>query len=385
MANMPLPPAVYVDSQPGLVKLVEQLARESLVAVDTESNSLYAYQEQVCLIQLSTRTQDYVVDPLAVSDLSPLGSIISAPHIEKVFHAAEYDIVCMKRDFGFEFRNLFDTMLAARICGFKSVGLSSMLSEYAGVKIDKSHQRDNWGKRPLPEDSLRYAQMDTHFLPYLRDELYRFLENAGHLEEAQETFEETSQLPAASKREFDPDAFWQLGQPNFLKRPEMLVLKEVYQERETIACEENLPPFKVMTNSALVALSRTMPTSLAEMEAINGVSADQCARYGDRMLRAVRTGQSARRLPPPPRSQPPDSAIMDRYAVLHLWRKERAQFRGVDSDVIVSKQTLWDLAHKDPASLSNLADVRGLGPWRMATYGQEILNVLQDFREMEGK
>ena len=105
--------------------MVADLSAQSRIAVDTESNSLHAYREQVCLIQFSTPEKDYVVDPLALEDLSPLAPIFSNPKIEKIFHAAEYDLICLRRDFGFKFANLFDTMHAARVLGYPFVGLDN--------------------------------------------------------------------------------------------------------------------------------------------------------------------------------------------------------------------------------------------------------------------
>src|SRR5215468_10327890 len=104
-----LPAPIIVANLPALRELVRRLQDEPLIAVDTESNSLYAYHERVCLIQFSSRTQDWVIDPLAIKHLDVLAPIFANPRIEKVFHAAEYDLMCMKRDFGFIFNNLFDT------------------------------------------------------------------------------------------------------------------------------------------------------------------------------------------------------------------------------------------------------------------------------------
>src|SRR5690606_9675095 len=116
----------------------------------------------------------------------PIAPILADPTIQKVFHAAEYDIVCLKRDYGFDFANIFDTMLAARICGHKSVGLNTLLNHYLGVQIDKSHQLDDWGQRPLVAESLLYAQADTHYLLELHDRLFEQLLQNGRLQEAQE-------------------------------------------------------------------------------------------------------------------------------------------------------------------------------------------------------
>ncbi|MEP0761582.1 MAG: ribonuclease D, partial [Chloroflexota bacterium] len=161
-ASPALPPAQIIRRTADLRRAVDRLRASPLIAVDTESNSLFAYTERVCLVQLSTRERDLIVDPLAVDDMSPLGDLLAEPAIEVIFHAAEYDIISLKRDFGFSFANLFDTMMAARVCGWDKTGLGNILEEQFGVTVDKKYQRADWSRRPLPPDHLRYAQMDTH-------------------------------------------------------------------------------------------------------------------------------------------------------------------------------------------------------------------------------
>jgi len=179
MSQERLPPPKLITKAGDLQQLVDKLALESIIAVDTESNSLFAYQEQVCLIQFSTQQYDYLVDPLALDDISSLEPIFSSPEIEVIFHAAEYDLLCLKRDFGFTFTNLFDTMVAARTLGQEAVGLGSLLKAKFGVAVEKKYQRANWGQRPLPEDMLQYAQLDTHYLIALRDILKQELITNG--------------------------------------------------------------------------------------------------------------------------------------------------------------------------------------------------------------
>jgi ribonuclease D len=383
MADLPFPLAEYIDTQDGLVRLVETLSNEPLLAIDTESNSLYAYQERVCLIQLSTRTADYIIDPLVIDDLTPLAPLLAAEHIEKVFHAAEYDILCMKRDFGFTFANIFDTMVAARICGYKAVGLGSLLEGLANVDVDKSHQRDDWGKRPLSKESLHYAQIDTHYLPLLRDKFCEQLRTMNRLAEARETFAEICELPAAVPREFDADGYWRIAQPNYLKPRQLLVLRELYHLRERIAQKRDVPPFRVMSNTVLLALALAAPASMNGLKAIRGFSGRQAKRYGTRILRAIKQGKLNREYLTPPRPDTPDPAITERYAALHAWRKERALRRGVESDVIISKQTLWDLALKAPSTTGELQEIRGIGEWRLTYYGHEILDVLAQCKQPE--
>lgn len=387
-ARMNLPqllPATYIDQVESLQRLVSELESEPLLAVDTESNSLHAYRERVCLIQISSRDRDYIVDPLAIADMTPLKTLFANPAIEKIFHAAEYDLMCLQRDFGIRVNNLFDTMIAARICGYKQVGLNNLLAQHLGIQLDKSHQRDDWGQRPLPQDSLRYAQMDTHYLPDLRDLLSHELGANGHLAEAEETFVEISlNTPPHDGRSFDPDGFWKIGMPNQLHHAEMAVLRELYLLREEIAEERDTPPFKVFSNKTLIDLARAMPVTSGDMVGLDGMSPAQIRRYSRRITDAIRRGRRAT-LPAPPSHRPPPQDLTDRYMVLHAWRKDKATSRGVESDVIISKQALWDLADKLPTTLEALETIPSIGPWRLQTYGEELLGVLRKLHRNNGQ
>jgi ribonuclease D len=142
--NTTLVEARLITRQRDLKDLAHEFANQPILGVDTESNSLYAYQERVCLVQFSSLEGDYLVDPLAVRDLSPLEGMFANSQIVKVFHAAEYDLICLHRDFGMQVNNLFDTMLAMRILGRRTLGLGAILEAEFGVRVDKKHQRANW-------------------------------------------------------------------------------------------------------------------------------------------------------------------------------------------------------------------------------------------------
>lgn len=373
MPNSSLPPAKIIHTTNALSALIKQLKQEAIIAFDTESNSLHAYRERVCLIQISTRDQDYIVDPLSV-DVQPLGAIFADPAIEKVFHAAEYDLMCLKRDYSFIFVNLFDTMMAARICGLPAYGLGALLQEYEQIVLDKRHQRDDWGKRPLPTDSLQYAQMDTHYLLRLRDRFWAMLHEQGRMDEAQEAFEELCAIPPAGLREFDKESYWHIGKPNMLNAQEMLVLRELVGVREELARKRNLPPYKVLNNSGLIALAQKQPTTINALK--NVVTAKQIRRYGKDIIYAIKRGQASTQPVRPPAIPMPDPVVAERYAILHTWRKERAAGRGVDSDVIISKQALWEIAETAPSTLDDLREIKSIGTWKFNTYGQEIIHVL---------
>ena len=137
-----------------MAKVAEKLCCSPVIGIDTESDSFYHYREKVCLIQFSDAENDYIVDPLVIEDLSPLASVISDPNVVKVLHGADYDVVCLRRDFGFQFKNVFDTLIAAQLIGLPRFGLSDLVETYFGYAMDKSFQRYNWSKRPLLDEHL---------------------------------------------------------------------------------------------------------------------------------------------------------------------------------------------------------------------------------------
>ncbi len=380
MAMNALLPATYIQTDAELAAAVAALRHEPLLAVDTESNSMHAYRERVCLIQISTRSADYIIDPLSAVDLAPIGELLADPAIEKVFHAAEYDLICLKRDYNFSVNNLFDTMIAARICGYKNVGLGTLLGELIGVKLDKSHQRDDWGKRPLPASSLHYAQMDTHYLPDLREHFAKRLAQLGLWQEARETFAELNPVPAAN-HQFDPDGYWRIALPNQLTPRQTAVLRELYLLRERFAQERDVPPFKVFSDRTLAQLARAQPRTTAELAGIEGMSNGQVRRYGSQILQAVAQGMNSAPPQQPPPRPPVDPIVVERYSKLRDWRRQRALARGVESDVIISREALWALAEQAPTTLEALQGIRGLGPWRIEQYGEELLRVLRNGRK----
>jgi ribonuclease D len=371
-----LPPPVLVADDAALQRLVDALASSAVVAVDTESNSLHAYRERVCLIQFSTPSADYILDPIVLRDVSALAPFFANPAQQKVFHAAEYDIICLRRDYGFEFRNLFDTMSAARTLGWPQVGLAAILAAQFGVSMDKRFQRADWKRRPLTPEQLDYARMDTHYLLALRERQLEALTETGGMPEALEEFERLASLRREGESEQrDPAAFWRVKGARELNTRQAAVLQALFAYREQQAERTDRPPFKVMGEPTLLELARRAPRQASDLHGIPGMSPDQIQRYGAGVLQAIHQGLHAPPPPPPRIDREPDE-VRDRYDHLHTWRKERARKRGVESDVILPRTALWDLARRPPRTHEELAQIIDFGPWRRQTYGDEILTLL---------
>jgi ribonuclease D len=359
-----------------LQQFLAQAMQQPAIALDTESNSLFAYYPRVCLIQASLPGADYVIDPLVV-DVSPLDALFADPARQKVFHAAENDILGLQRDFGFVFANIFDTMTAARILGWPHAGLAAILEEHYGVALDKKMQRTDWGRRPLDAQQLAYAQLDTHFLLALKERQEAELRQRGRWREALESFDRLPLLEYQA-RPFDAEGFWSLPGARDLAPQEQAVLRELYVFREQQASREDRPPFKLFDNRALIRIASSQPDNVRELENEVGLANSVVRRYGNAIVGAIRRGQSAP-TPEPRRGLAngrPDPLVAERHDALRKWRTERAQQRGVDPDVVLSNDQLLVIARQTPATIDELVATGAIGPWKASEYGPDILKIL---------
>jgi len=361
-----------IETSESLAGCITRLAAAPAIAVDTEADSLHSYWHRTCLLQISCDDDDFVVDPLAV-DPRPLASIFANPSIEKIMHAAENDVRVMKRDFDFRFAGLFDTMVAARVLAYPRWGLADLLRDAFGVELDKQYQRADWAQRPLPAAALRYAAEDTHYLPALRRKLGAELCQQHRVEEAEEEFARLAETPPA-ERGFDTDGFWRVKGAYDLDPAARPRLRELYRLRDELARQANRPPFRIMPDTALIALARAAPKTQAELDALPGVSPFLAQRYGRALLAAVQRGEGQPSLYAE-RSRP-DDAVLARFEALRAWRNARAGQRKVEGDVIVSNNVLKALAATPPHDRTTLATSGLLGAWKLDAYADEILAVL---------
>lgn len=374
----------YVDTPEGLGRLAQRLLGERVIAVDTESNSLFAYRERVCLIQISSAHGDFLVDPLAIGDLAPLAPVFAEVGIVKVFHDAEYDILALKRAHPFEFASVFDTKVAAMSLGRQSLGLAAALSEHFGVQIDKRLQRSDWGARPLTEEQKQYARLDTHYLIELGQRLRVQLVEAGAihlLEVASECRRLAGLVPVP--RSFDPDAFASLRGAETLDPSGRRRLRELFSMRERIAADRDLPPFKVLHSDMLVEIARRAPSSSADLTGIPGFFPKLIERFGGAVMSALRRAERLRPINDLPRGDGDGALRLSpaqrrAYDRLRAWRKSAAASRRIEASLVLPRGVLEALAtlRPRPRDADGLLASGLLEPWRVVHYGDGILAAL---------
>jgi ribonuclease D len=368
-----LPPPVWVNTTQLLQKMIDDLSTQSRVAVDTESNSLHAFREQVCLIQFSSTNADYLIDPLVLKDLSSLAPIFSDPKIEKIFHAAEYDLVCLRRDFEFSFANLFDTMHAARILGYPAVGLDRLLNDKFKIQTDKRHQKANWAARPLTKEQIHYARLDTHYLFDLRDVLEKELREKDRLEFAKEDFTRAC-LFDKQKQKINGESWERFSSRKDLSLRDLTILAHLCKWRDIEAEKLNRPVYKVVMDDTLVMVSKNLPQHKVDLSAM-GLSERQIHLWGDGILSAVRRGVSAS-LVERKQVETKNDAFLRRLEKLKVWRKKIGLEMGVESDVILPKPYLSAIAENPPKDIEELMSIMKETPSRVEKYGTQILKML---------
>jgi ribonuclease D len=382
-----LPAPIWVDRPAPFQAMLERLQGEPSLAVDTESNSFYVYEEQVCLIQISVPGADYLIDPLTLKDLSGLGPLLADPAVLKVLHGADYDLTVLHRDYQFTVSNLFDTMWASRILGWPAHGLAALLQEHFGITVNKKYQRANWGIRPLPPAQIDYARLDTHYLLRLKDLQVKALHEANRWDQAQHRFAQLAQTRSVP-REFDPEGFWQMSGARDLDDAGRGVLRELFNFRDHRARLRNRPPFKILSNRALLALSEQRPHTLDGLRKVSGVPSWLVQQSGSHMLAAIERGaQRPHAWEDRPRTHNnheknhnarPTRECQARFEALRAWRNAAAEQREVEPDIVLNNHTLWAIAQQNPRTLAQLAENDLLAAWQIDEFGQAVLDVIKN-------
>lgn len=366
----------FVNGKKDFSALCSSISGHKYVALDTESNSLYAYKEKLCLLQISSETINAVVDMLAV-DLTPMLPIFANPNIEKIFHSADSDIRVFKATAKCKFINVFDVMLASKFIGVERCGLDSLVTKYFGIKLNKKFQKADWGKRPLTKEMLDYASGDTKYLKSLRDIMYRELEERGKLAEATALFKNVCNVEPHVQH-FNEDGFIFLRGARQLNAKGLSVLRELYIAREKVAEKKDIPAFKIISEDLMLRLSSAPGEALESITNFKGVTPYVLSHYGGWMREAIKKGLETKK----PLSGVSSSAISggnhieavrERFLSMKKWRKNLAIKRNISPEDILDNVSMEKMAFSQPACVDDLKKIKGVNIEKIESCAADIM------------
>ncbi len=367
---------VWVDTPEGLQRAVEELSRHPSIAVDAEMDSYFVYHTKLCLVQLSAGETDYLVDSLALKDLSSLNAVTMDPRIRKVVHAGENDVPYF-RGHGVTFSNLFDTHLAAKLMDLESKSLAGLVEQFFGVAMSKDHQRSDWRLRPLPQEQIAYAREDTRYLNELADRLQSQIEEQGLQVEAEQAFAELESFQVR-KKDWDPDGWARIKGARELTGVQRTALAALYGWRDRLASREDIALFRVVGNGLLVALARKRFERPSELKA--WAKSPWLCEHSMELVELLRQAREKGPIPFPEqrnrRHGGLDREDEELFARLRDWRNEESRRKGLPPERIFSNRQLKEIARQRPGDSASLGGVQGVEPWRAAEYAATILSIV---------
>jgi len=352
------------------------------VALDTEGDSLHHYPQRLALIQVADAAGDaWLVDPLSIGDLSALAPLFRAPAPVLVLHAGDNDLAHLKARYGFAFAGVFDTSVAARFLGVRTLGLDVLLRDFLGVTLPPSRQKDDWSVRPLTPSQEDYALADVAHLMPLKARLIEALEQAGRLGWVEEECAALAAEPAP-EREEDPFAYARLKGARDLDLRHLAVLRALVDLRERLALAADRPPFKILSEATLLAIAAVTPRTPGELDAIPGCSPRVVGRWGEALLSAVEQALALpeSELPVLPRSSRPPAVpqvVRQRIEALREWRARVAPIVDLDPGVLLPNRLIRAIAEAGPKDVDGLARVEGVRRWRVLGFGGELVEAMR--------
>ena len=371
--------ALYLDQVPEVDRFLTEISNVKELALDTEGASFHRFLDRIYLLQISTREQSAIIDPLPIGSPAKLGQLLESKNVEVVFHDADYDLRLLHQDYGWHATNIFDTRVASQLLGIKSFGLAALLEQFFEVKLDKKHQRADWSMRPLTPDMLAYAAQDTRYLLQLKDHMKGELKRRGRMHWAEEEF---ARLEGTHwEAEDGMEGFLRIKGARDLSRRELSVLREVANWRNAVAAQLDRATFRVMGNEVLLEIARRAPKSTSELGAIKGMPKGMIERAGADIIAAIRRGMDApeAELPNFPKGQRwnKDRDFDDKVGRLKAVRDAAATRLELDPGVLCSRERLENVARSGAKTVQDLAAVPDLRRWQIEEMGEGFVRALQ--------
>ncbi len=384
MAPVDERPLRFLDTKAeNFTVLLDSLASEPRLALDTESDPYHRYFEKVCLLQISSPTADYVFDPLDFGMPEPMRRLLSDSGRLLVLHGADYDVRALKKAFHLDLGRLFDTSIAAQMLGLEAIGLKALLERELGVVIDKGEQRSDWAQRPLSRAQLEYARQDVSHLLLLGERMRAHLEAAGRLAWVEEECALLRTREPAEKV-FDPEEWRSLKGAKVLGPNGRKVLRAAFIWREQTAQAEDVPPFRVLRNDMLLRLAQWLERDRRQAHRLERIRFLPVRPDLEALSAAVVAGlegpdPGAGKLVKPARKDPLplDKEARSRLDRLRSGRADWAAALKIDAGFLISGTVLRRCAASNPKNVNELAQIEGMTDWRIEALGDRILEALR--------
>jgi len=362
-----------IDTQAGLKELAAVLADEPWHALDTEANSGFVYRERLCLLQFNVGSRLWLVDLTEFPKRDALealrGPFESAEQVTYL-HGGEFDVGCMKRDFDIHLEGVWDSQQAATFLGWEKTGYGAVVERICGVTLEKAYAHYDWGRRPLPEEPLRYALDDVVYLPEVCEGLMKEVAEADLEEEV--AIAHRAVMDATWSGEFHPDGFWRVKGARRLPPDSARLLRDIYCWREGVAEELDSPPGRVINNRLLLAMAKNPPKDRRALGRM-GIRGELRSQYGDDLVAEILESLAAKDVVKPPVSgRVADRSEFSRFDRLRDWRRAECERRKVPPQVVLPPRALEFLKQSAEPDLEAAPQ---LGAKRIRMYGEELLKV----------
>lgn len=367
-----------VDTTEKLSQFARNIEGAEMIAVDLEADSMFHYQEKVCLVQMAANGFTAVIDPLKIKDLDILAPLFADQRICKVLHGADYDVRSLYRDFGIIINNLFDTQLACMYLGHAETGLEAVVAHRFGVELNKKFQKKDWSQRPLPDEMVAYAASDVLYLIPLAKTLMAELDEKGRLAWV---LEGCCHLSQVRPQENHKPLFLKCRGAGRLTPRQLAVLETLLRFRDNIAQHKDRPLFKIISNAALLKIATTQPETVKQLKAGKTLSGKQLDMYAPAIVAAVKEAMAVPddQLPKYPRKRAPrlSPRIPRRVNALRAWRDKLAEDLELDPALLFNKSLIREIAVNKPDSLETLQSIENMHQWQTDAFGEQILSVLK--------
>ena len=369
----------FIESEKELQRVCEDLLKEKIIGVDLEADSMHCFKEKICLIQIATEKQAYLIDPFEIKAAPFFIRVLENSDVMTVFHGADFDIRTLDREYQARVKNLFDTEIACRFLGVRERGLGALLKKHFNVDANKKFQKEDWSKRPLSHEMIEYSVGDVTHLIELQDILMRQLMEKGRLSWAEEEFE--IQAGVRYEGNHSLPLFIKFKGAGKMDNRTLAVLENLLQMRLSIAEKKDLPLFKVISNDSIMTMAHEKPVNVDRMLQMRALSPKQAGMYGnfcvDAIVRALNLAH--RDLPSYPKMRRPkrDDRAEQRIERLKKMREKLSLSMDMEPGLLLNNSAIEGIAVKNPSNNEELLKIDFIRRWQVEAMGDDILSTLQ--------